>query len=331
MRRGDGRDDLLTLYERQCFPRIILGSHHPGDLVVLHHLVDDPFREEAALGVVKRRVVLDLLLEVRLVRELPAEDEAFVDAGEDHVPVVDRVLHLVLLVLEGGHEGARRRLDYREVDSLLLVDVLDERVDLLPVDHRVHVGEVIAEGHDDVLVAQRVVRDLLTQVYELVGLPLTVVALEGRVRDEWVVRALQLVDGEHVGPPVRPPEYVRQDLLAVALIAREWLPKESLRLVRLSAALWLVQHVVEELGLEAKVGEEGLCCCRVAVDAHVPGHSRAHAEFLLEELVTELNIEDKVLVVRQGLIRRYQASLSEFDLAILNNLLDFLLSLWVLL
>jgi len=290
-------------------------------------VIDHSLGEEPALRVVQCRVVLDLFLEVWLVGEDAAEDEAFVDARKDVVPAIDRVLHV--LTFQSIDESAGSRLHYREVDFLLLVDKLDKGVYLLPVQHGVHVSEVVAEGNHDVFGADRVVGYLLAKIDELVDLPLFVVALEAGISDEGIVCALELVDSEHVRPAIGSSEYVREYLLVIALISCKWLPEESLRVIYFSAALWLIEHVVEELSFEAEVSEEGLGRGGVAVDANVPGDCGADAKFFLKELLADLNVQDEVLVVGAGLIRRYPATLGELHLTILNDFLDLLLLLRV--
>ena len=76
-----------------------MGIHDSLDLVILRQLIDDPLGEEPALRVVQSRVVLDLLLEVWLVRKDAAEDEAFVDARKDETAATSATAVVVVLAI----------------------------------------------------------------------------------------------------------------------------------------------------------------------------------------------------------------------------------------
>jgi hypothetical protein len=104
----DSCDDLLALHKSKGLSRVVLGSHYSFDLFLFHLLIDDSLREESALCMVERRVVFDLLLEVRSIRKESTEDKTFINAGEYVVPVEDGVLDLIFFVFQCVYEGARR-------------------------------------------------------------------------------------------------------------------------------------------------------------------------------------------------------------------------------
>lgn len=204
-----------------------LGLEDSIDLFLLRRLVDDPLCEESALSVEECRVVLDLLLEIRRVRVEAGPHEASVLAELDVVPVEDRVLHLVLLALEGFDEVTWRRLNNCKIDVLELLNRCNKIINLLPVYHSVQVSRFITEWHDDVLLAWTHICNVLADVDKLVSFEFLIVSLKLWIEDIRIIIA-QEVYLKMLWPSRAFLKNMRQNLFLLTRVTSKWLPNKRL-------------------------------------------------------------------------------------------------------
>ena len=116
---------------------------------------------------------------------------------------------------------------------------------------------------------------------------------------------------------------MRQQLLVAAEVVATGFPNECLLLLFLQIiTVRQIGHAREQETLEAKVVEQRCVGVRVTEGVKHPADRRFHSEFFLQELVTNMHVQNHVFVVWTRLISSNPATLGNLQLAILDQLLD---------
>ena len=106
---------------------------------------------------------------------------------------------------------------------------------------------------------------------------------------------------------------------------RHWSPKESHFMFKYSFISSFIIHSCEKHCFKPKICKEGSISWWMSKSIYHPSNFRSNIEFFLQKSVSLIHIQYHVFIIRASFISWWPSSLKEFELAIFNKLLDFIL------
>ena len=196
------------------------------------------------------------------------------------------------------------------------IEVGDEFVDGAEVHLRIHVGEVVAHGDEQVvcLVVLLLVHDPVVEVLHLL---VSVVSLQVHIVHEWVV-VTPSVETKAIWSAVMVVQGVGKDLGAGSQGIVERTPNPLHSLLLQSLLLVLVVQSRKEPGIKAHLSEQSWLGIRMSERINVPSDSRGDSEFVQQELVSNEHVVDHVFVVGTGLVVHAPPTVDDLQAALFD-------------